>query len=227
MTPHLRALLIALTLGIPSLLLSHTLQSECASALVLCDKSPLSISTILSATENISSVDVPCLDEDFIATNTLWLKWKVATAGSLGFAVQPLISNDDVDFVLYKLPNGLLACDEKVVMRCMMAGPVLGELNKTEVLPCAGVTGLSIITDLISLGKGCPGEENNFLSPLEVESGESYALLVYNFRSNGGVNISFGGSCTFELIGSKCAEVISTVNTPQNAHFASVFPNPT
>ena len=63
---------------------------------------------------------------------------------------------------------------------------------------CNGPTGLiSTDSDLSEQG-GCQSGDNNFARALDMQSGESYALIRNNYSQSGlGFSIEFGGTGTF------------------------------
>ncbi|MEM6965255.1 MAG: gliding motility-associated C-terminal domain-containing protein [Bacteroidota bacterium] len=66
--------------------------------------------------------------------------------------------------------------------------------------PCMGPTGLADGSTDTFEESGCnqPYPQDNFLAPIDMESGKSYALMVNNFTSTGnGFEITFGGTGTF------------------------------
>lgn len=124
--------------------------------------------------------------------NSCWIKFDIEQSGSLSFAITPHRLDDDIDFVVFKLPpNG--DCSQKQIVRCMAAGDSQGNALTS---PCMGETGLRDGETDTSEDAGCadPGD-NTWLAPLRVVKGEKYVLLVSNVSSRGpGFSIRFGGS---------------------------------
>lgn len=124
--------------------------------------------------------------------NSTWIKFEVEKSGSLTFTITPHREDDDIDFVVYRLPaNG--DCRQKQIVRCMAAGDSEASARTS---PCMGPTGLRDGERDTSEDAGCadPGD-NTWLAPLKVEKGEKYVILVSNVSSRGpGFSISFGGS---------------------------------
>lgn len=126
-----------------------------------------------------------------VENNSIWLKWTCAESGTLTFTITPNVSIDDVDFVLYET-NNTATCDVKNVLRCMAAGESPG------VCALLGATGLREGDSDISESSGCTAMQNNFLKPLEMQKGLSYALMINNFSaSKTGIKIDFGGTGKF------------------------------
>lgn len=124
--------------------------------------------------------------------NSTWIRFEIKQSGSLAFAITPHRLDDDIDFVVYKLPaNG--DCAYKQIVRCMAAGD-----SKANALasPCMGETGLREGESDTSEDAGCADAgDNTWLAPLRVTAGEKYVLLVSNVSTRGpGFTIRFSGS---------------------------------
>lgn len=169
---------------------------DCFDASVLCNKDPFVVQQVTgTGSDPTEANDAPCLNEfgGNVESNSTWFTWTAATSGTLEFTLSPLNPSDDLDFVLYELPNGPLNCEGKVVVRCMASG----DFNFPS--PCMGPTGLRDGEDDIAEPPGCNDpRQSNFLQPLDMEEGKSYALMVNNFSSTGnGFKVEFGGSAEF------------------------------
>lgn len=173
--------------------------SDCVTASLLCDKSSFSVQKVEGAGNDLTELDAAeCFNNGFPGlnneSNSTWFKWTADQSGSLTFAITPLNEIDDLDFVLYELPNGNDNCSGKIVLRCMAAG----EDPSLYPSDCHGPTGLRAESDDESEPAGCSAGQDNWLSPVQIEPGKSYALVVNNFSGSGsGFEISFGGSSTF------------------------------
>ena len=101
---------------------------------------------------------------------------------------------DDIDFVVFLLPkNGNYK--HKKIVRCMAAG----DSQDIDKSPCMGKTGLYKTEDDTKEDAGCSDiGDNNWLSPLEVDAGEKYVLLVSNITAPRGFTIYFKGSAVLE-----------------------------
>lgn len=165
-----------------------TPESDCGSAVVLCDKSSFTVQSVSGAGNDASEMNnSPCgLSE----TNSSWYVWTVDQPGTLTFTLSPTNPGDDLDFVVYELPNG--NCNQKNSVRCMAAG------DFTTPSPCMGPTGLAPGNNDINENPGCSQGQNNFLAPLTVTTGQVFALVINNYTSSGnGFQISWGGTATF------------------------------
>jgi gliding motility-associated-like protein len=174
--------------------------SDCETGVILCDKSPFSVQNVTGVGLDVNEIgDVGCntfscqLDE----SGSAWYKWTCDQPGSLTFSLTPLNPVDDLDFILYELPNGVNNCDDKFDLRCMASGEVVGApFDIWE--PCTGATGLSLGEPDINETCGCDEGDNNFIDAIDMISGRSYALVVNNFSQSGsGFSVEFGGSGTF------------------------------
>ena len=169
--------------------------SDCVVSSVLCDTSPFTVQQVSGAGVNPDEALNSCLGGlgSNSESNSTWYTWTCDQSGTLEFTLTPTNPGDDLDFVVYELPNGVENCNGKEVLRCMASG----EFNFPS--PCMGPTGLAEgSTDFVEMS-GCVGiGDDNFLAPLDMVSGTSYALLINNFTSTGnGFNIDFGGTGTF------------------------------
>jgi hypothetical protein len=196
------------------------------SARFLCDKTSLTIQEISSQSNSPDFSPGTCFRSDFTETNTMWFKWQVAESGTLSFTILPIIDTDDIDFVLYRLTD-LDKFTSKEAIRCMAAGPNLGE-EPESTFTCTGATGLREQVNTSELPSGCQSDGQNFLRPVDMLSGESYALYISNFRSSKGVLIEWGGSGTFNKIPERCSSNIITKTPLGNGtiHLSEPFPNP-
>ncbi len=175
-------------------------QSDCAKAVILCDKSPFVVDTILGIGIQDPGVSNTCVMAEL---SSVWYTWTAETSGTLTFTLtpnnyQPGFESDDIDFVVYELPGGLDDCSNKMELRCMAAGA-----NNNEVFSswqrCNGPTGLQAGNTDTSEDAGCTqSDDDSWLAPLEMVAGKSYALLVNNFSQTGlGFSIEWGGTGTF------------------------------
>lgn len=170
--------------------------SDCITAAVLCDKTSFTIPQVIGAgnlPDEASSSS--CLGfSGNSESNSTWFSWIAANNGTLLLELQPLNETDDLDFIIYELPNGIENCNNKMERRCMAAG----EFANAFPSPCLGVTGLRTGETDVSEAAGCDQNQSNFLAPLELEQGKAYTMMVNNFSGTGsGFNVSFGGDAEF------------------------------
>lgn len=169
--------------------------SDCATAMVLCDKSSFTIPKMQGVGRNGNELGTAsCVPQE---SSSAWFKWTCDKPGSLTFTLRPVNPSDDLDFVLFLLPNGVDDCSLKIPVRCMASGENVNqpfEMWKR----CTGATGLRSREVDIMEGEGCDEFDNNFVAAVQMEAGQSYALVVNNYHNSGnGFSIEFGGSGTF------------------------------
>lgn len=171
-------------------------QSDCIDGVVLCDKSAFSVPLLLGAGNSPDEAgNTTCLGNSGgnSESNSTWYIWTCDQAGTLEFTLTPGNQGDDLDFVVFELPNG--SCANKNVLRCMAAGVVPSQTTS----PCWGNTGLGNGAADVNENPGCGGGNDNWLAPLNMTSGATYALMVNNYTGSGsGFDITFGGTGTFE-----------------------------
>jgi gliding motility-associated-like protein len=178
-----------------------TPSGDCEPGVILCDKSPFTVPQLTGVGMNPNEIDdAICAGgtcPGFNESGSTWYKWTCDQPGSLTFTLTPQNPSDDLDFVVYELPNGIDDCSGKFALRCMASGENVGE-DFSEWFPCTGATGLSEADPDFSESCGCSIGDNNFLSALDMEAGKSYALVINNFSQSGaGFSIEFGGTGTF------------------------------
>ncbi len=170
------------------------LSGDCPQAVVLCDKMSFNVAAVAGPGNDPNELDdATCFGGFFAESNSTWYVFTAAVSGPLEFTLTPNSASDDLDFVVYRLPNGPGDCTNKTVLRCMAAGEFFTPS------PCMGPTGLSAGSTDLSEPAGCllPGQDN-FLAPLNMVAGTTYALAVNNFTSSGnGFQLEWGGAGTF------------------------------
>jgi len=173
---------------------------DCPTAVVLCDKSSFTVPKVVgTGSQNDEIGNVGCNGPSCVITesSSTWYKWTCRDAGTLTFSLSPLNPADDLDFVVYELPGGLDNCNSKNPIRCMASGENVGQ-PMASWLPCTGPTGLRTGETDTNETCGCPSGNNNFIAPINMVAGRSYALVVNNFSNSGdGYTVSFGGTGTF------------------------------
>jgi len=201
-------------------------QSDCPEAAILCDKSPFVVQSVSGfGLDRTELDDATCFFNGSASnneSNSTWFVWTCSQSGTLEFTLTPLSAPDDLDFVVYRLPNGIGNCAGKEVVRCMASG------DNVFPSPCMGPTGLRPGDSDISEDAGCsnPGDDA-WLTPMDMVDGETYALVVNNFTSTGnGFSVQFGGSGLFLGPTAAFTTVPNAVclGTPVEVFDASTFP---
>ena len=170
------------------------ISGDCPTAIPLCDKRPFNVPAVAGPGTDPSELDqAMCFSGVGSESNSTWYAFTAANNGTLEFRLTPNNPGDDLDFVVYRLPNGMGNCDGKIIERCMAAG------DFTANSPCMGPTGLNAASTGIEHGPGClVPDDNNFLRYLDVQAGNTYALVVNNFTSSGnGFQVEWGGTVEF------------------------------
>lgn len=171
---------------------------DCPVAIVLCDKSPFNVQAVTGPGSNDTEMDdANCFNDGIplsaVEQNSTWYVFTAANNGTLEFTLTPNNPDDDLDFVLYRLPNGPGNCSGKQVLRCMASGD-----DATFGHFCVGPTGLNAASTDISEPPGCPPGSDRFLSSVNMTAGTTYALVVNNFSSSGnGFQMVWGGTGEF------------------------------
>ncbi len=173
--------------------------SDCPTSAMLCDKSTISVASVTGAGTNVKELDdATCFYSSGTTTNlesnSTWFKWTCLQSGTLSFTITPTNLDDDMDFAVYELPNGVNNCTGKILQRCMASGT-----NAGGTCALLGATGLRDSETDIAEPSGCGnGSQNNFVKSLDMVAGKTYALGINNFTSTGnGFNLQFGGTGTF------------------------------
>jgi hypothetical protein len=171
--------------------------ADCVTAMDICKKQTYNIDHASGEGKDRREADfISCFmnGENFgqAEENSTWIKFEIKQGGYLTFTITPNRPQDDIDFVVFKLPsNG--DCAKKQIVRCMAAGAQESEYATS---PCMGKTGLRDGEKDTSEDAGCADpDDNTWLAPLKVSKGEKYVLLVSNVSTKGpGFSINFTGS---------------------------------
>ena len=168
-------------------------EQDCPTAVVLCDKSPFTVQSVVGfGTQEVGSNT--CMMGESSST---WYTWTCDQSGSLSFTLTPNNPTDDLDFIVYELPDGIGDCSNKTILRCMASGENVGP-GALDWTACTGPTGLSLSSTDLEETAGCQPGDDNFVAAIDMVSGTSYALVVNNFSNTGnGFAIDFSGTGTF------------------------------
>lgn len=127
--------------------------------------------------------------------NSCWITVNILTSGTLEFTINPNVNANDFDFAVWG-PNS--ACPPtNSPIRCSYA------INNNNFAGPSdnGNTGISTASNsthpLASENDNSEGAGGNgWVNSMNVIAGETYLILVDNFTTNSGFQISFGGSST-------------------------------
>ena len=187
-----------------------TPESDCPEGVVLCDKSSFFIEALTgqgNLTNELSSFTDRCISAE---SSSAWYRWTCENSGTLEFTLTPNnnfvvdrnFPGDDLDFAVFELPLGINDCSGKEMLGCMASGQSQGCDTDIWIPNCHGPTGLRASSTDNEETPGCNacqgGDDDNFIAPLDMIAGRSYALVVNNFSNTGqGFSIDFGGTGTF------------------------------
>ena len=177
------------------------LSSDCSTGLVLCDKSPFTVPSVTTAGNDPNEITgIECSPGNPVTeAQSTWFKWVCDEAGTLEINIDPIDADDDIDFIVYELPNGLDDCNGKQARRIMLSGANNNDPLGTTWAACIGTTGMRAGSTDERENCGCAPNDDNFIRPLDMVPGRAYALVVLNFTASGsGFTLEFGGTGTFE-----------------------------
>ncbi len=171
--------------------------ADCSKAMQICKKQVYHIDRAAGEGDDVTEAAfVPCfLNGESMGQaeeNSTWIAFEIEKGGTLTFTIVPHREEDDIDFVVYRLPaNG--DCRYKQIVRCMAAGDSHANARTS---PCMGATGLREGQTDTSEDAGCvDAGDDNWLAPLRTEKGEKYVILISNVTTRGpGFSIQFGGT---------------------------------
>ena len=172
--------------------------SDCAGALILCDKSDLIVKKLNGPGKEPAEVGFTSCSGNLDERHSVWIKWEVGKAGFIEFGIEPLEPGDDIDFVVYRLDGDILGCSRKHEIRCLASGENIGAPEE-ESYPCRGRTGLARNVSDVQEGDGCGDRHDNYLAAIDAEAGERYILYVNNYTSANGFKLEWGGDATFRV----------------------------
>lgn len=177
-----------LTLGLALILALRTTAqttSDCAGAIALCggvyteSSSPTGTGTVYEYT-GACNADME--------TSSLWYTFTVAETGALSFVLDPATDTDDYDWGLFNITQG--GCAD--IGQPGGASPEVS-CNSYGNIGMNGPTGIATASGGIGQSNG-PGNTNGpaFNADLQVQVGETYALVVMNWsNSPNGYTIDF------------------------------------
>lgn len=172
----------------------NVVSGDCPTATLVCSTDQIQVDQVFGSGNDPNELsDAPCLTGFPGESSSAWFVFTAANAGKLTFTITPNDPNDDIDFVLYRLPNGPNDCTGKISERCMVAG------DFAPTSPCMGPTGLNLTATDINQPPGCAAGMDNWLRYLTLVPGRTYALCVNNFTTIGnGFTIDWGPDVIFQ-----------------------------
>jgi len=187
-------------------------QSDCISAISICGNSDISYtpSGPGNVLEGIGANS--CLNDIDNEHFSVWYSFTAATSGTLAFVINPNIDTDDYDFAVYgPTTNGCTSLNNNNVfvtpLRCNYNGTGSSQGN-TGLL-------LTIPPPPPPNTNGSAGNQAEWSPHMVVQAGETYYLVVDNFRSSpDGFSLTWTGT----------ASLSSAFNDPSLAPFPFLTP---
>jgi len=153
-------------------------------------------------------------------TMSLWYTFTVEETGTISFIIDPAVDADDYDWGLFNITNGgcagIIAQDG--------SSPEVGCNSYGSLIAGNGPTGISTANGGIGSSNG-PGDTFGpaFNADLQVDSGQTFALVVMNWsNSTDGYTIDFTQS-TASIYDASVPEVISVIPQCGNQNFDITF----
>lgn len=191
--------------------------SDCSGSIVLCG----GIYTEETAPPGTGSVyEFTGTCNQFTETMSLWYTFTVEETGTISFIIDPAVDADDYDWGLFNITNGgcagIIAQDG--------SSPEVGCNSYGSLITGNGPTGISTANGGLGSTNG-PGDLNGpaFNADLQVDSGQTFALVVMNWsNSTDGYTIDFTQS-TASIYDASVPEVISVIPQCGNQNFDITF----
>jgi len=153
-------------------------------------------------------------------TMSLWYTFTVAEAGTISFIIDPAVDADDYDWGLFNITNGgcagIIAQDG--------SSPEVGCNSYGSLVVGNGPTGISTANGGVGSSNG-PGDTFGpaFNADLQVDSGQTFALVVMNWSNSlDGYTIDFTQS-TASIYDASVPKVISVAPQCGNRNFDITF----
>lgn len=197
---------------------SQTYQ-DCDSPYLICNKQTYHFPSIKGLGKKNDLLGNPRCSREIHETNSLWLKWKVKSAGVLTFYIDPANQSDDIDFILFK--ENQKNCADITEVRCMASG-TSQLINRQRNNNCLGPTGLNYQSIDEFEKSGCKYDSDNFLKFLSVKDGEEFLLFINNYNSHSGISFSIDGDAELEIT-NNCPDILHEL--PMT--ILEMTPNPT
>ncbi len=172
-------------------------QADCINAAPLCNKETISFVNLTGFGADGREIAGTCLDLGLpgpIEDNSVWFTWIAADNGTITLDIIPTDPDDDLDFVIYEMPNKNCGdINATNAIRCCGSG------DSGTPSPCMGPTGLNMASvDLIE-PVGCYAGDDNYVRFIDQTPGMMYGLIINNFSSGGnGFILDWGGTGEFQ-----------------------------
>jgi len=155
--------------------------SSCATASILCDKNPFTLSTFPN---NTNSLSPSCFGGSL--QRPVFYKFTVGQTGTCAWAADPT-GNVEYDWVMYDITN---SCPNNGTAEFGCNFNYAGATGAAVGMQAGSTTNCPIISGPIS----APGE---FCPAINVTAGRTYLIIIDNYTDNGtGFNFTWGGTFT-------------------------------
>jgi gliding motility-associated-like protein len=181
-TKKIKLFLIILSFFLSQKILS---QNDCVDAILICGNANLSGLTATGIGIQEITPDNACSSGE---NNSLWLKIKINTGGTLGFVLTPQSTNliEDLDFWIFG-PN--VNCSNiGTAIRCSTTNPIA--INQVD-----NLTGINSTETDVSEGPGNNG--NSYVKWLDVLDNETYYIAIDRPTGISAFSIAWTGTATF------------------------------
>lgn len=178
---------IKLTLSLLMLLVSikGMAQNDCVDAIIICGPANLSnLETVGIGTQEISPFNA-CASEEH---NSIWLKIRIRTGGTLGFVITPETADLVIDFDFWIYGPNRSCSDLGTAIRCSTTNPLQAGLNYNT-------TGMDDISADISEGPGPDG--NAYIHWMNVNDDDIYYIAIDRPVGESNFSIAWTGTATF------------------------------
>jgi gliding motility-associated-like protein len=191
-------------------------QNDCIDAVFICGNANLSGLTANGiGVQEITAANACGLGEN----NSLWLKIKINTGGTLGFTLTPLSPNLDEDLDFWIFGPKATCTNLGTAIRCSSTNPQDANLTNN-------LTGLNGLETDVSEGPGSDG--NSFVKWLDVLANETYFIVIDRPVGVSAFSINWSGTATFFQAPTTISKIdfqkCSLPNFPGQAYF-DITPN--
>ena len=160
-------------------------QNDCVDAIIICGNADLSnLETTGFGIQEISSLNACSSNEN----NSIWLKIKIKTGGTLGFIIAPENNDLNVDFDFWVFGPNTDCSNLGTAVRCSTTNPLDASLSYNT-------TGMNNIETEVSEGPGPNG--NSFIKWMIVNDNETYYIAIDRFFGASNFSIAWTGTATF------------------------------
>lgn len=160
-------------------------QNDCVDAIVICGDANLSnLETTGIGVQEISTSNACSSQEN----NSIWLKVRIKTGGTLGFLITPQSNNLNVDFDFWMYGPNVVCSNLGTAIRCSTTNPLQAGLSYNT----TGMNGTEIEPN-----EGPGPDGNGFINWLTVNNDDIFYLAIDRFFGDSNFTIQWTGTATF------------------------------